>query len=176
MDWYLDRKDHQNTIFVIVGDHGYFDEHFNKDISIDLELYHIPCLIIAPGLKPSINNRIASQIDIIPTILPLIGGEFIHHSWGRDLLDDSNLEDYALITPSGLNHVSGLISDELFLIYDFQSRNELYSYSKSGDSFVLSLNENNTDDKLKLEKYILSFLKTGAYSLNNFKCGILESL
>ena len=176
MDWYLDRKDYHNTIFVIVGDHGYFDKHYNKDISIDLELYHIPCLIIAPGFQPSINNRIASQIDIIPTILPLIGGEFIHHSWGRDLLDDSNLEDYALITPSGLNHVSGLISDEFFLIYDFQSRNELYSYSKSGNSFILSLNENNADDKLKLEKYISSFLKASAYSLNNFKCGIPETL
>ena len=176
LEWYRDRKDYRNTIFVIVGDHGSFDGESNKDLSIDLELFHVPCLIIAPGLEPSINARVASQIDIIPTILPLIGGEFIHHSWGKNLLNNLNQMDYALITPSGLNHVSGLVSKNNFLIYDFQSKNIIYSFTDFENSLELILEEKNTSIKLELEKYITSFLKLSAYSLNNFKCGIPESL
>ena len=67
----------ENTVFVILGDHGFILSDYNQNLSIELASYYIPCLIIAPGLDPAINSRTAIQTDIVPTILDLLGGSFI---------------------------------------------------------------------------------------------------
>ena len=113
MNWYKDQPDYEKTIYIIVGDHGYFHGSENKDLSLDLSIYNVPCLIIAPGIQHKVINRISSQIDVIPTLLPLLGGEFIHNSFGKNLFEYSNSIDYALITPSGVNHLAGLISPQM---------------------------------------------------------------
>ena len=59
-----------NTLFIIVSDHcsksaGKTDLPVNR--------YHIPCIIYAPQLiKPAIEKRLVSQIDLAPTILGLM--------------------------------------------------------------------------------------------------------
>ena len=59
-----------NTIFVITADHTM--EAMNNEI-IEVEKYHIPFFIYAPNIiKPIKNNYLASQIDILPTILSMI--------------------------------------------------------------------------------------------------------
>jgi phosphoglycerol transferase MdoB-like AlkP superfamily enzyme len=170
--WFKNRDDFKNTLFIITGDHGFFEDNSNKDLFIDLDLYHIPCLIIASDLIPSVNNKIASHLDIIPTILPLIGGKFIHHSWGKNLLQDYNTEYFAVISPSGINHLSGIITDTHFLIYDFQSTNTLYKFPDIKLSLDMVPDSQNKIKQLELEALIGSFLKLSAHSLNSFKSGI----
>ncbi len=170
--WYKKRDDYKNTIFIITGDHGFFEENSNKDLSINLDLYHIPCLIIASDLIPSVNNKIASHLDIIPTILPLIGGKFIHHSWGKNLIHDYDSEKFAVISPSGINHLSGIITATHFLIYDFQSTNTLYKFPDIKLSLNMVPDSQNKIKQLELEALIGSFLKLSAHSLNSFKSGI----
>ena len=62
---------YNNTVFVILGDHGILSGSHHQYMSIDIASHYIPCLIIVSGLKLGIINRTASQIDIIPTILDL---------------------------------------------------------------------------------------------------------
>ncbi len=76
----------QNTIFVIVADHGRFME---SQTELPADRFHIACLFYAPGILGSSPRRIstvASQTDLIPTILGILGKPAFHKSWGRDIL------------------------------------------------------------------------------------------
>ena len=72
-----------NTMFVIVADHcsksaGKTDLPVNR--------YHIPCIIYAPQLiKPAIENRLVSQIDLAPTILGLMNLDYTSRFMGYDI-------------------------------------------------------------------------------------------
>lgn len=74
------------TIFVITADHcassaGKTDLPINK--------YQIPLLIYAPKiLKPQIVNNLASQIDIVPTILGLMNFSYNSKFFGQDILNN----------------------------------------------------------------------------------------
>lgn len=72
-----------NTLFVIVADHcaksaGKTDLPVNR--------YHIPCIIYAPQLiKPAVENRLISQIDLAPTILGLMNLNYTSRFFGYDV-------------------------------------------------------------------------------------------
>lgn len=80
-DWF------DNTIFIIVADHqaksaGRVDLPVNK--------YKIPLMIYGENfVKPSVNNRLMSQIDVIPTVLSLLGHSYQSKFLGYDI---NNLE------------------------------------------------------------------------------------
>ena len=75
-----------NTIFVFVADHCnqiYYDE-FQKPIN----RYAVPIIIYKPNSNlVGVNNDLAQQIDIYPTILDIIGYKKPFRSWGRSLFD-----------------------------------------------------------------------------------------
>ena len=72
-----------STLFVIVADHcaksaGKTDLPVNR--------YHIPCFIYAPALvKPNIEKRLTSQIDLAPTILGLMNCNYTSRFMGYDI-------------------------------------------------------------------------------------------
>lgn len=71
----------KNTIFLFVGDHTHH-RYLNY-----YEDRNIPFLIYAPHLiKPYVDEKIASQLDIIPTILGFINKELYFSAMGRDLM------------------------------------------------------------------------------------------
>ncbi|AOS44130.1 Lipoteichoic acid synthase 2 [Lacunisphaera limnophila] len=76
----------QNTIFVVVADHG---TRVSGDQLIPLYKFHIPALIYGPpDLVPRQKVRaLASQVDLMPTVLGLTGRAWTHPMMGRDLLD-----------------------------------------------------------------------------------------
>jgi len=72
------------TIFVIVADHN--GGSAGKS-SLPLHRYKIPLIVYAPGLvEPRRVSRLASQIDVIPTILSLMGWSYTSRFFGEDLL------------------------------------------------------------------------------------------
>ena len=164
---------YERTIFIILGDHGFISDDYNQNTSIELASYHIPCLVIAPGLAPGINSRIASQVDIIPTILDLLGGSFIHHSWGKSLLSPPNINDFAIVVPSGMNHLAGIIKENTFLIYNFLGRTELYAIPNFPNQYQLKKIQKIAPEHLEMEKTMLGYLKMASHTLNTYKCGII---
>ncbi|MDK2972465.1 MAG: hypothetical protein PWP23_2220 [Candidatus Sumerlaeota bacterium] len=76
----------ENTVFVFVADHGMC---IHGQSLVPVERFHIPCLILAPGIEAVAGRRVetlCSQTDVLPTLLGLLGGERRHCSFGRDLL------------------------------------------------------------------------------------------
>ena len=72
-------KEHQlmdNTIVVLIGDHGEeFMEHGfwgHNSTFVDPQV-RTPLVIYAPGMKPLVSDDMTSHMDVIPTIMPLLG-------------------------------------------------------------------------------------------------------
>lgn len=72
----------QDTIFVVVADH---DIRVRGDSLVPIERFHIPGLILGADLQPRRIKTVASQIDLAPTLLSLMGVDAIHPMLGRDL-------------------------------------------------------------------------------------------
>ncbi|MDT8395802.1 MAG: LTA synthase family protein [bacterium] len=74
----------ENTIFIVTADHA---ARSNASLS---ERYHIPLLIIAPGrVDPGVSGIVGTQLDIVPTVLDLLGITSPHHAMGQSLLREN---------------------------------------------------------------------------------------
>jgi phosphoglycerol transferase MdoB-like AlkP superfamily enzyme len=84
-----------NTLFVIVADHTHKGRG-KQELPIDN--YHIPMIIYAPGhVQPGRVDTIASQIDVSPTVLGLLGMSYRSHFFGQDILREGRTHQRALM-------------------------------------------------------------------------------
>ena len=75
-----------NTLFVFVADHG---ATLDSDYSIPLSYFHTPLVFYMPKNVQHIENEeIASQMDIFPTVMGILGKSYINNTFGIDLLSD----------------------------------------------------------------------------------------
>ena len=72
----------QNTIFVIIADH---DSRVAGANLVPVKHFHIPAVIVGSNIAARQDNRLASQIDIAPTILSLAGLSGEYPMIGHDL-------------------------------------------------------------------------------------------
>lgn len=72
----------ENTVFVVVADH---DSRVHGASLVPIEHFHIPAVIIGPGIAPRRDPRVVSQIDLGPTLLSLLGVSGQHPMVGHDL-------------------------------------------------------------------------------------------
>lgn len=85
----------KNTIFVIVADHCAVSA---GKVDLPLDKYNIPMIIYAPEiLKPQNIDKVASQIDIMPTIFGLLNWSYKSKFYGKNILDPF-FEQRALIS------------------------------------------------------------------------------
>jgi phosphoglycerol transferase MdoB-like AlkP superfamily enzyme len=150
-----------NTLFVIVADHcsksaGKTDLPVNR--------YHIPCFIYAPNLvKPNIEQRLTSQIDLAPTILGLMNLNYTSRFLGYDLYK----------TPVGNERVfistyqdMGYIRNNKLAILSPQKKAEMYI-----PNFVSGVGSKTTQDLGFLNEAIAWYqganylYKTGGYRM-----------
>lgn len=78
-----------NTIFVLWADHGIprgnMDPRYGD---LGLAIHHIPCIFYAPGmLKPQRISTVGSQVDLLPTLLSLMGRATHTQTLGKDIFD-----------------------------------------------------------------------------------------
>jgi arylsulfatase A-like enzyme/Flp pilus assembly protein TadD len=85
---------YDSTLIVVVGDHGEgLDEHGEPDHGIFLydSTLRVPLIIRAPGTRQRGNvERLARLVDVMPTVLDLLGLSIPAGLRGRSLLDAMN--------------------------------------------------------------------------------------
>ncbi|MES2321902.1 MAG: LTA synthase family protein [Pseudomonadota bacterium] len=84
----------KDTVFLIVADH---DNRVYGNSLVPIKKFHIPGLILGADIQPKRITTIASQIDLGPTLLSLMGVSSEHPMIGRDLAKDSETPGRALI-------------------------------------------------------------------------------
>lgn len=121
----------KDTIFVLWGDHGIprgsNDPRFGD---LTLAIHNVPFIIYAPGLlKPEQRHTIASQLDILPTLLSLLGRETETQTLGRDLFDPAFDASSCAFTFTTFRRPPrmGLLQGELYLNLEPDGRPALYA-------------------------------------------------
>jgi phosphoglycerol transferase MdoB-like AlkP superfamily enzyme len=122
-----------NTIFVLVGDHG--NTIFYDDYKKEVNKNKVAMLIYKPNSKfVGEYNDYAQQIDLYPTILDMIGYDKPFRSWGRSLVGDSK------ITPFLIRYSAN--------VYQFMSGNYICTFD--GNKVVGFYDKNDKDLKYNL--------------------------
>lgn len=95
-----------NTIFLFVADHCASSSGKAK---IPVHRYHIPAIVYAPKMiSPQRIDTLASQIDLVPTLLAMLGLAGDDHFVGRDILSTPPEEGRALLsTYQNLGYLKG---------------------------------------------------------------------
>ncbi|WP_305552906.1 LTA synthase family protein [Rheinheimera sp.] len=84
----------QDTLFLIVADH---DNRVYGNNLVPVEKFHIPALIVGADLEPRRITPVASQIDLAPTLLSLMGISSSTPLTGRDFSRDATSPGRALM-------------------------------------------------------------------------------
>jgi phosphoglycerol transferase MdoB-like AlkP superfamily enzyme len=75
----------QDTIFLVIADHN--SRVFGSNL-VPVEGFHIPGLILGGSIQPRTVSHLASQIDMLPTLLSLAGVEAEIPATGIDVMRD----------------------------------------------------------------------------------------
>ncbi len=117
----------KRTIFCMFADHGTIATRQIPWDELTLTSHHIPFAIYAPGYftEGRTIDTAGSLVDVLPTVLGLIGTPYLNKTLGRDLLvERSKDKHFAFIN----NMYRGLLDDEFLMLTDPQGRQRLYRY------------------------------------------------
>lgn len=131
----------QNTIFVFIGDHGIRGDAGKMLPRVyteaGLTTQHVPLLFYAPAIiQPGVSTRIASQVDVLPTIAGIAGIAYSNTTMGRDLFSakDSSLpyaDNAFLFDPD--KQLTGMISKEFCYMKQHSTGKESLMFLNNDD-------------------------------------------
>jgi phosphoglycerol transferase MdoB-like AlkP superfamily enzyme len=110
----------EDTLFVLYGDHGSpaAPEHRPAaERQLALPRYHVPLVFYAPKhLAPRAVDEVASQLDVLPTVVGLTGARGVNSTLGRDLFDPAFAGRRYAFTVERIekNPVLGIVSDAFY--------------------------------------------------------------
>ena len=119
-------------------------------------------LLLAPGIQQQLgseNATVASQVDMVPTIMGRLGGDVQHQCWGRDLLTlPADDQGFAIIKPSGSDQTVALIKGDRVLIKpkDVEPRVWTYQLGANPESAPAAAHSDDAQWLQQLNAYIQS--------------------
>jgi phosphoglycerol transferase MdoB-like AlkP superfamily enzyme len=146
-----------NTIFVIVADHGVGGRSTSE---IQMEQFHIPFFIYAPGIiKPQVVDRLASQIDVDPTLLALLNFSYDSKFFGKNILEMTEREERAIL---GTYSSLGFYSKGTFVTLGL---NKSISYNKY-DPKTFTITKGSSEN-LEVRDQAISYYQNASYLWKN---------
>lgn len=155
----------KQTLFVVVGDHGFGATE--EVTEMDLLRFHVPLLLIAPGVTERFGSRrevVGTQVDVVPTIMGRLGGEVRHQCWGRDLLSlPADDPGFGIVKPSGSDQTVALIRGDRVLVQPKEQPARLYRYRLGGEPAGERIAA--AEDQPQLLRQLHAYLQTATASL-----------
>ena len=101
-----------NTLFVFVGDHGV---HLRGNELIPIDEYIVPALFLAPKhVEARRICAVTSQMDLPPTIMGIVGGEYRSAFFGRDVLKAQAEDPFAMVIYNKKRY--GIVTDRELIV------------------------------------------------------------
>ena len=121
---------YKNTLFVLTSDHTNLSDH--DYYQTDLGGFCSPIVLFDPSGEllgqPRIENKIAQQIDILPTVLGLLNYQKPYFAFGIDVLQTPAHETWAV---NYLNGIYQYVSQGHLLQFDGQQTRAVYALDDS---------------------------------------------
>jgi arylsulfatase A-like enzyme len=134
-----------NTVFVVVADHG---ARVYGSQSIPIFSYEIPLVILGPAVvkSPTRVGQLGCSLDVVPTVLGLIGRPYESMFFGRDLLKEQPTEGRVFINH---NRDIGVMEHERLAVLGLQKTEEFYSGDPKVAEMEPLVNPKKTDEEIK---------------------------
>jgi len=145
-----------STLFVFVADHG---ARVYGAQEIPMDSYRIPILMYSPALLPpgERDSTLASQMDLGPTVLDLLGIDYNSAFFGRSILNRPPEQQWALMSH---NRDVGILKGDTVAVLGIEGGTELYRRDPSnGELAPVS-----SDDTLPLVKDAIAYFES-AYDM-----------
>ena len=136
----------QNTIFVLTSDHTNMSDH--AEYQTDLGIFTAPIIIYVPGVtdkNPEMQDKIAQQIDILPTIMGLLNYQKPYFAIGIDVLNTPAEDTWAV---NYLNGVYQYVKHGHVMQFDGQ---KVIGYYSLNDSLMKKNKLKEADKRMELE-------------------------
>jgi len=144
---------HDDTIYVLASDHS---NHKNPNLFED---YHIPCMIHAPGrVEPARYDTVGGQLDILPTVLGLLGIETEIAAFGRDLLAAAKRGDEGQAFLTFGDSIGWAEGTSLQQVFTDGAPSKLYDFVADPDLEV-DLAKSHPDDVSRIDRSAKAFLQ-----------------
>ncbi|MEO6034856.1 MAG: LTA synthase family protein [Verrucomicrobiota bacterium] len=159
-----------DTIFVFTGDHGFGVPPNLTELGL-LHM-HVPILFYGPailGTQHETRHTVASQLDILPSILGILGNDAVHQSFGRDLfrLNESDA-GHACVKDSGGAFVGWIEGTEV-MVGNGGKPVSLYQYDFS---FPPGVTQQNLDERKPMAEHMEAFVQSGLWTLKQRRAGL----
>jgi len=132
----------KDTIFVVVGDHG---ARVYGSQSIPIRSYEVPFLVLGPAVvsEPKRTSTLGCQLDIMPTVLGMIGRPYETSFFGHDLLKVQPEHERVLLNH---NRSVGIYADQRLVVFSLNKQVEYFTGDpKTGQMQPTTV----TDEKMK---------------------------
>ena len=116
----------KNTIFVLTSDHTNMSDH--PEYQTDLGGFCSPIIVYEPGREAEVLDKIAQQIDILPTVMGMLHYQKTYFGFGTDLLNTPAEDTWAV------NYMGGIyqyVKHGHVLQFDGQNTRSIYALSDS---------------------------------------------
>lgn len=152
---------YDNTIFVVVADHN---TRTYGDHLVPIHKFHIPAIILGPGITPETYDKLCSQIDLAPTLLDLMGLDVETPMPGRDLLKlPDSIPGRAIMQFHSINAFRN--GDDVVIL---QPKSKAIQYHMKNDSTYIEKPVNKQLEEDALSHIILA---SSMYKNRNYKSG-----
>jgi phosphoglycerol transferase MdoB-like AlkP superfamily enzyme len=136
---------YKNTIFLVVADHStrVFGDEF-----IPVKKFHIPAVIIGPDVPIQEITKVASQIDLLPTLLYYAGMEVCTPMPGRNVMSIAEDDPGRCFMQYGMNY-GYMKGDTLTVLKPYMKPQEfIYNRRNSRLTLIHTVNEEKARDAL----------------------------
>lgn len=148
----------KNTVFVIVADHCASSA---GKWEINIDKHHIPAIIYNLPNQPQKIDRLASQIDLMPTLFGYLNWNYNSSFYGKDVNQMKVGDERAFI---GNYRTLGVLKNDLFTQIDDRKRVKQFIVSENDKS----LSEVKTQNK-ELVSETISYYQTASERFKNGK-------
>lgn len=146
---------YNNTVFVILADHGKLVGKVSGELP---ESYnHIPLLIFGPGVENKRVDKLANQVDLMPTLMSLLGISYQYDGFGIDQTKDER----PMVFYSADNQIVARSATHCY-IYEPKT-NRAFCYNIKNDGQLQATQETAAFKPLK--RYAFGMIQTAQFML-----------
>ena len=142
-----------NTLFVVQADHGKLVGEVDSELPQSYN--HIPLMIFGRGIEPRTYDGLGMQVDVMPTLLGLLGLSYTYDGFGVDLLREAR----PMVFYSADDQVVARDSSRYFIYTPKLQKSFCYECSADG-----RLRESREETAFsRLRDYVFSMIQTAEF-------------